>query len=104
MASTSSFDNPPNQVRRYRRFLVTPYGEHRSHCLKDFHLSYSFLVSHLHLNHRLQVLRKQFSDLSLSEDPLQRELHDSRILRAEDSAKRVRTTQRHRRVVEANTI
>ena len=51
----SGFDNPPNQVRWYRSFLVVPYRQYRSHSLKDFHLFYSFLVSHLHLNHRLQV-------------------------------------------------
>src|SRR5437879_8836323 len=38
-----------------RSFLVVPYRQYRSHSLKDFHLFYSFLVSHLHLNHRLQV-------------------------------------------------
>src|SRR2546425_12073001 len=38
------------------------------------------------------------------EDPFQSELHDSRILSTEDSAERVRTTQDHSRVIEADTI
>ena|SRR5438128_5365681 len=33
----SGFDNPPNQVRWYRSFLVVPYRQYRSHSLKDFH-------------------------------------------------------------------
>ena len=42
-AENAEQNEMPNEIWWNRPFLITAHGQYRSHCLKDFHVLYSFL-------------------------------------------------------------